>query len=222
MFRNAEHGVFGLQGEALAAGCRDGAHKTEASIALRKLEKTQDVVQTLLSELSKVREEQVATSHHCEFLTTELKAERSAAVAAAKTWRNPRELQETRDLNALGTELSEQMAHITQQVEDLSSESWGRFEELRLAIEHSNEKRRLLTHSVGEFQSDLQILTDTVEKTAQDPYLCGNRPRREPTGCELPTSPDLEKSRQAGRELVREWPDDLRLGGTQAINGTFR
>ena len=85
MFRNVEHGVFGLQGEALAAGCREAAHRTEANIALHKLEKTQDVVQTLLSEMSKVREEQVATSHHCEFLTTELKAERSAAVAAGKT-----------------------------------------------------------------------------------------------------------------------------------------
>ena len=106
MFRNAEHGVFGFQGEGLAACCREAAHRTEASIALQKLEKTQDVVQTLLSEMSNVREEQVATSHHCEFLTTELKAERSAAVAAGMTSGNRGDSQENGDLNALGTEFS--------------------------------------------------------------------------------------------------------------------
>ena len=45
-----------------------------------------------------------------------------------------------KDLIALGRRFPEQISHLAQKVEDLSSDSWGRFEELRLEIEYCDEK----------------------------------------------------------------------------------
>ena len=115
-----------------------------------------------MDEVVAVREEQVSANQTSEFLAVELRAERMYSETARGPSGNRGDPQESGGTNAEGSELSRRFQELVQRFEDFSSETHANFEGVRLDLEKMNEKRRMLSHSLGGFQGDLQGLAETV------------------------------------------------------------
>ena len=163
MLRNAEQGVYGLQGEAKVSGLREEAQKAELTASLRELEEYHTIVTTFMDEMVVVREEQASANHTSELLAAELKPERMYSRAALGTSGNRGDPQESGGAKTEGSEHSRHLQDMVQRFEEFSLEVHAKFEGIRLDLERTRDTPRELAQSLWGFQGDLQELAETVD-----------------------------------------------------------